>query len=117
MAPKEIVSVAAIIFIIGVFVSSSALVNPLLAQSSPAKASTSTAKANYKDFQMCLLRARGQKVMRQNKKLNSAMAKFIAHPQVQDQAVVALFLRVGVTVNRNKEQINKKQCVKLHNNL
>ena len=61
MAPKEIVSVAAIIFIMGVFVSSSALVNPLLAQSSPAKASTSTAKANYKDFQMCLSKGEGTK--------------------------------------------------------
>ena len=33
--------------------------------------------------------------MRQNKKLNSAMAKFIAHPQVQDQAVVALYPKGG----------------------
>ncbi len=61
MAPKETVSVAGIIFIIAIFVSSSALVNPLSARTSTDKASTSAAKANYKDFQMCLAKGEGTK--------------------------------------------------------
>jgi hypothetical protein len=61
MTTKENVSVAVIIAIIAVFVSSSALVNPLLAQSSTDKASTSTAKTNYKDFQTCLAKGEGAK--------------------------------------------------------
>jgi hypothetical protein len=61
MATKEIVSVAVIIAIIALFVSSSALVNPLLAKTIPDKGSTSTAKTNYKDFQMCLAKGEGTK--------------------------------------------------------
>jgi hypothetical protein len=61
MNTKEIVSVAVIISIIAVFVSSSALVNPLLAKTSTDKASTSTAKTNYKDFQTCLAKGEGAK--------------------------------------------------------
>ena len=68
MATKEIVSIAVIIAIIAVFVSSSALVNPLLAKTSTVKESvstvkesTSTAKTNYKDFQMCLAKGEGTK--------------------------------------------------------
>ena len=61
MTTKENVSVAVIIAIIAVFVSSSALVNPLLAQSSTDKSSTSTAKTNYKDFQTCLAKGEGTK--------------------------------------------------------
>jgi hypothetical protein len=61
MAPKEIASVAAIIFIMAVFVSTSALVNPSLAKASTDKASTSTAKTNYKDFQTCLAKGEGTK--------------------------------------------------------
>ena len=61
MTPKEIVLVAATISIIAVFVSSSAFVNPILAKTWTDKASTSTAKTNYKDFQMCLAKGEGAK--------------------------------------------------------
>ena len=61
MTTKEIVSVAAIIAIIAIFVSSSALVNPLLAKSSTDKPSAGTAKADYKDFQTCIAKGEGAK--------------------------------------------------------
>ena len=99
---KEIVSVAAIIAIIAVFVSSGTLVNPLLAKSRTEKASTGTAETDYKDFKRAMLRARGQKAMQQNNKLSSAMAKFMDHPQVQDQVAKALFPKVEMTAIRNK---------------
>jgi hypothetical protein len=63
MNRKKVISIAAIVAISAVFVTSSALANPTLAQTSKSKGNnaSSSASKDYKDFQKCLSSAEDTK--------------------------------------------------------
>ena len=61
MNRRKMMSIAAIVAISAVFVTSSALANPTLAQTSKSKGDSSSASNDYKDFQKCLSSAEDTK--------------------------------------------------------
>ena len=61
ISKKKGISIAIIIVIAAMFVSSSAIVNPLLAKSGHSKEKTNSPQKGYKEFQKCLTGAVGTK--------------------------------------------------------
>jgi hypothetical protein len=82
MSTKNVLSIAVIILIAAIFISSSTFVNPLLAKtsnaadkkgptttSSPSSTSSSSTENDYKEFQKCLSAAEGTKGFATNQEI------------------------------------------------